>query len=355
MSSTASDLSARLAARAEAVCRRYLSKGRRDGAYWRVGDVDNTPGQSLFVRLEGPTAGQGAAGRWRDAATGQHGDLLDLIGLALRHDRIVDTFDEARRFLSLPDPVADAAPEHAHARASTGLGERGQIAARRLLDRAGSILGTLAQSYLAGRALHPPPHSAPLTFLPRCRYRPASTDAPHVRTSWPALLARVTDLSGATTGVHRTWLDPATCGKAPVATPRRTLGAIHGHAVRFGRPDLVLAAGEGLETVLSVGSVAPRLPLAAALSSAHLAALQLPPGLRRLYILVDPDPAGNAATEALSARAIEVGVLPLRLDPLCGDHNDDLLQLGAKAFAESLLTGLTPEDAETFLDLGNIR
>ena len=50
----ASDLACRLARDAEAVCRHYLSKGRRQGRYWIVGDVRNTPGRSMFVRLTGP-------------------------------------------------------------------------------------------------------------------------------------------------------------------------------------------------------------------------------------------------------------------------------------------------------------
>lgn len=100
MTTTASDLSRQLAGRAEAVCRHYLSKGWREGRYWLVGDVNNTPGRSLYVRLEGPDHGRGAAGHWRDAATGEHGDLLDLIGAALGHHRLVDTFDEVRRFLA---------------------------------------------------------------------------------------------------------------------------------------------------------------------------------------------------------------------------------------------------------------
>ena len=60
----ASDLARRLARDAEAVCRHYLSKGRRQGRYWTVGDVRNTPGRSMFVRLSGPDSGPGAAGRW---------------------------------------------------------------------------------------------------------------------------------------------------------------------------------------------------------------------------------------------------------------------------------------------------
>ena len=75
----ASELAHRLAREAEAVCRHYLSNGRREGRYWLVGDVRNAPGRSMFVRLKGPESGRGAAGKWTDAATGEHGDLLDVI------------------------------------------------------------------------------------------------------------------------------------------------------------------------------------------------------------------------------------------------------------------------------------
>ncbi len=47
----------------------------------RAAPVRNTPGHSLFVRLRGPDSGKGAAGKWTNAATGEHGDLLDLIAL----------------------------------------------------------------------------------------------------------------------------------------------------------------------------------------------------------------------------------------------------------------------------------
>ena len=66
MISTAADLARRLARDAEAVCRYYLSNGRRSGHYWIVGDVMNTPGRSLYVRLSGPEYGPGAAGKWTE-------------------------------------------------------------------------------------------------------------------------------------------------------------------------------------------------------------------------------------------------------------------------------------------------
>ena len=66
MPEQASDLARRLAAHAEAVCRHYLSNGRREGHYWLVGDAVNTPGRSLYVRLKGRDAGKGAAGKWTE-------------------------------------------------------------------------------------------------------------------------------------------------------------------------------------------------------------------------------------------------------------------------------------------------
>ena len=62
----AGDLARRLARDAEAVCRHYLSNGCRRGRYWVAGDVRNTPGRSLYVRLHGPEYGPGAAGKWTD-------------------------------------------------------------------------------------------------------------------------------------------------------------------------------------------------------------------------------------------------------------------------------------------------
>jgi hypothetical protein len=66
MEKPAAEIARRLAGNAEAVCRRYLSQGRREGRYWLVGDVHNTPGRSLYVRLVASPDGRGAAGKWTD-------------------------------------------------------------------------------------------------------------------------------------------------------------------------------------------------------------------------------------------------------------------------------------------------
>ena len=58
----ATGIASSLGACAEAVCRHYLPRGRRQGRYWIVGDLDGAKGRSLFVRLSGP----GVAGKWTE-------------------------------------------------------------------------------------------------------------------------------------------------------------------------------------------------------------------------------------------------------------------------------------------------
>ena len=127
----------------------------------------------------------------------------------------------------------------------------------------------LAETYLRDRGITARLDWPSLRFHPACFYR-ADEQAPLER--WPALIAVVTDLSGKLTGLQRTWLAYEGKGKAPLADPRRAMGCLLGHAVRFGEPADVMAAGEGVETVLSLLSHFPGLPMAAALSAAHLAA-----------------------------------------------------------------------------------
>ena len=250
----AAELAYRLARDAEAVCRHYLSNGRREGRYWLVGDARNTPGRSMFVRLrESP---KGSAGKWTDAATGEHGDLLDVIRESCGLLDFKDVADEARSFLSLPRPEPE--PDRHRSRppiAPTGSPE----AARRLFAVSQPISRTLVETYLRNRGITVLHGTGNLRFHPRCYYRP---DEHSPTETWPAMIASVTDLSGHLTGAHRTWLDPggfseATLGKAPIDTPRRAMGDLLGHAVRFGVAGEVMAAGEGIETMLSLRCVLP--------------------------------------------------------------------------------------------------
>src|SRR5690606_31249184 len=94
----AADLARRLGRHAEAVCRHYLANGRREGNYWLVGDVRNAPGRSTYVRLRDTQKAR--AGKWTDAATDEHGDLLDVIRETLGLVSFKDVAAEARSFLA---------------------------------------------------------------------------------------------------------------------------------------------------------------------------------------------------------------------------------------------------------------
>ena len=302
MREQASDLARRLAQNAESVCRHYLSNGRRHGRYWLVGDIENSAGRSLYVRLTGPESGKGAAGKWTDAATGEHGDLLDLIAANQRLADLPQVLEEARRFLSLPDP--EPASRKPLPSVPTGSPE----AARRLFAMSKPIHGSLAESYLRARGITDLSGTGALRFHAHCYYRPEDHETRGCE-AWPALISAVTDLDGAVTGAHRTWLDPSSVDKAPVASPRRAMGQLLGHGVRFGIATDVFAAGEGVETMLSLRQVLPFLPAAAALSAAHLGALLLQPTLRRLYIARERDDAGRWAADTLSATACQEYVI----------------------------------------------
>ncbi|WGR70328.1 MULTISPECIES: toprim domain-containing protein [unclassified Bradyrhizobium] len=345
MSRDISELAGRLAREAEAVCRHYLSNGKRAGRYWVVGDVHNTPGRSLFVRLQ--ESPKGAAGKWTDAATGEHGDLLDIIRECRGLRDFREAAEEAKRFLKLPRSEQQPPPRPVRPAVSAG----SQEAARRLFAISSPIEGTMVERYLQRRGIARVHHGGSLRFHPRCYYRP---DEHSSTETWPAMIASVTDLEGRITGVHRTWLDPygfdrTRLGKAPIDTPRRAMGDLLGNAVRFDVVDDVLAAGEGIETMLSLRYVLPTLPMTAALSANHLSAMLLPSGLRRLYIARDADAAGDAVQAILTQRAEAAGIEAIALSPRLGDFNEDLHIFGLEALRAALLLQLVPEDVLRFL------
>ena len=228
--SQAGDLARRLAREAEAVCRHYLPHGRRHGRYWVTGDVDDTPGRSLYVRLYGPDSGPGAAGKWSDAATGEHGDLLDLIGRRRASVPLADAIDEARAFLALPrrDKRRSLAPA---------------LIARRPARRKPPAVCSLPD--VRSPARRPKPICALAASPPgstgrRCAFTPPSgtARAKRIRAKpgrrcWP----RSPILAGTITGIQRSWLDRTGTAKAPIADPRRALGHLLGNGVRFGTRD----------------------------------------------------------------------------------------------------------------------
>ena len=327
--SAAARVAAALGARAEEVCRRYLPQGRKQGRYWTAGDVYGARGRSLFVRLAPP----GTPGKFVDSATGEHGDLLDLIRIASGAGSLRAALAEARAFLAMPPMPATEAPDDY---------DRAQ-AARRLWQRCRAIDGTHAEAYLEARGirrcrLHASVFAA-LRFHPALIHR---DDGGGVR-RLPALVAAVTGDDQAVCGVLRTWLHPSQFAKANLDRPRKALGRVHGRVVRFGGPaGGTLLVGEGIETVLSIVTALPDTVAAAALSAGSLSAFVPSAGVTRLVIARDNDPEGERAAERLARRCAQTGVAALVVAPSGEDFNSDLVAFGAPALRARLRARLTP-------------
>ena len=311
------DLKRELAARAEQVCTRYLSQGEKSGTYWRVGDIANTPGRSMFVALTGPSAGQ-----WADPSEGTHGDLLDII---LHHEG--EDFGRAcraARILIGTEHVAPATPRSAD--------NPYLESARRNFTAAMSLRGSHAARYLETRGIIVPDAPQSLRFNPSLPYR--------TRLGWehyPALIAAVTDHDGTFHAIQRTYLAHETPTKADIEDPRRTLGHIAGGAIRIGDTEDIIAVGEGLETMLSLRTAFPRLPIAATTGTQILTGWTPAPRHRRILIASDSDDAGRTAAEALAERLRSEQLDVALAVPLEGDFNDELLEVGATELRRRLV------------------
>lgn len=336
------DLSADLADRAESFCRQYFSEGRKQSSYWQVGDTSGAKGQSLAIRLQ--AEGGRKAGSWTDYATGQYGDLIDLLHERLGSVTLKETLREARSFLG--ESPCPAVPHAARKAERPDAASEKRIARARKLFAAGKpVLGTLAATYLQRRGI--------TRLGPALRYHPRvflrqgeDENAPPQKA--PALLAKITDNRGQITGCARTYLDPSTGGLAAIESPKRILGQLHGHAIRFwsgtGRSDLIV--GEGLENTLSVGIALPEFDLASCLTATHLGLFIPPPGIKRIWIARDNDEVGRNASMRLRNHLESLGIAGGDLVPQLDDFNDDLLAFGKDALRRSLLKAMKAQGLE---------
>ncbi|WP_420006472.1 DUF7146 domain-containing protein [Arenibacterium sp. LLYu02] len=327
------DLSADLADRAESFCRQYFPEGRKQGNYWHVGDTSGAKGQSLAIRLQ--AQGGRKAGSWTDYATGEYGDLIDLLQERLGSVTLKETLWEARSFLGeAPCPAVSRDTQRAE-RPDAASSKR-TARARKLFAAGKSVLGTLAATYLQGRGIT---RVGPaLRYHPRVFLRQGADDADPPQRA-PALLAKITNNRGQITGCARFYLDPSTGGLAKVENPKRILGQLHGHAIRFwsgtSRADLIV--GEGLENTLSVGTALPEFDLASCLTATHLGLFIPPPGIKRIWIARDNGEAGRNASTRLRNHLESLEIAFGDLVPTMEDFNDDLRAFGRDALRRSLL------------------
>lgn len=336
------DLSADLADRAESFCRQYFPEGRKQGNYWQIGDTSGAKGQSLAIRLQ--AEGGRKAGSWTDYATGEYGDLIDLLQERLGSVTLKETLREARSFLGEAPCPAESRDARKVERPDATSGKR-TARARKLFAAGKPVLGNLAATYLQGRGITR--LGPPLRYHPRVFLRRGTDDADPPQRA-PALLAKITDNRGQITGCARTYLDPSTGGLVAIESPKRILGQLHGHAIRFwsgtSRSDLIV--GEGLENTLSVGTALSEFDLASCLTATHLGLFIPPPGIRRIWIARDNDEAGRNASMRLRNKLESLGITCGDLVPDMGDFNDDLRAFGRDALRRSLLGAMKAQCLE---------
>lgn len=304
------------------------------GTYFTLnpGRIDKSVG-SFFVYTQGMKAGQ-----WRDMATGQYGDLLDLIQLALGCNT-ADALREARGYLGLQndDPAAKRLRLEALERAKAQRAEaerRARASAELRRRRAHAIFlsgqerlrETPVEFYLRDRrgidlaALGRQPRA--LRYVPDLAYRHIDPDTGEViERRYPAMVALVSNRLGQPVAVHRTWLAQAEgggWGKAPVPEPKKVLGEYAGAAIniwsgigpRGGKgaplsqcpPGTHVYVTEGIEDALSVVTILPDARVLAGISLSNLGQIALPANVASLTLVADQDE--NADARAALQRAV---------------------------------------------------
>ena len=290
-----------LSARIVALCEQLLPNGRREGHEYFVGSVAGEPGKSMAVNL------QGKPGVWCDFASQETGDALDLVGAVLFAGNKADAVAWSKSWLGLDghDPSRLAVTRKALADRRDDPDPDIEDAKKRdgafRLFRGGkacNFQGSLADRYLRGRGID----LEQLGQVPGCLAFAEHVWCAEVRANLPAMLASI-QIAGKFVGVHRTWLDASTGGKAWVTMPKKTLGRYRGGVIPLWRPPGApkwaqlfetgesepLVVTEGIENGLSVAMAQPGVRVVAAVALKNIGAMQLPPGITEFTIAADND------------------------------------------------------------------
>lgn len=97
----AAELSQRMAQEAASIAAYLLPGGKKSSGEWKAGSISGDAGQSLSVRLTGAKAGV-----WKDFASGESGDLIDLWA-ACRSLSVSQAMAEAKRYLGVRDTMPE--------------------------------------------------------------------------------------------------------------------------------------------------------------------------------------------------------------------------------------------------------
>ena len=319
-------IKSQLAANIETIASRYLPNGKRVGKHWCTGDIfDKQPGAdggSLKLDLDGEHAG-----KWQDFATGEIGDLLDLIQ---RREQIEPAaaieFCELQGWLSAPLKSGPAQTSQSKEV------EASRAKAQLLWANSQPLDGTVGETYLQTRGLTP-------SYGPHLRFHAKGTSG------HPSLVAAfVMPETGEITAVQTTALMADGSGKAGIKPPRRTIGSPEGAGivVQANPTATKIVMAEGVETALSLRAAAPDAEIVAYGPKNNLVNASIDPRFTHVLIAADQDAPKEVEklADKLRCTGKQVRVIfPATADANVRkgyDFNDLLREKGAEAVTEQL-------------------
>lgn len=350
-------IKALLVDRLEQLAAELVPDGSRSGHYW-IGRCpwrgDRSAG-SFWVNL----AGAKVPGSFKDAASGEKGDVLTLIQKACGLADFRATMDWSRSWLGISADMTgddrrrlaerqrlEAARREADHAAKIGQ-DRARAASLFRASKSRPFLGSPADLYLQGRGIDVRRLGrmpGVLGWLP---------DARHVETglSFPVMVAGMQDAARQIVAVHRTFVAPDGAGKAPLGCDARGRehkarkvwpGELSGAVIRLWRggsgldereaarhgvlDTLVLV--EGVEDGLAVALSRPDARVWCAYSLGNLAHVRLPACCDEVIVCADNDwgkpQAQRAFKDALSALTAQGRPVSVARSPIGKDVNDCL-------------------------------
>lgn len=326
------------------------------------GRADRSVG-SFCIHLSGPKVG-----RWTDFATGEHGDVLDLIRMSLHLGSATEAIKEARAWLGLEIETpelrlaraaaaakAKAQREAAEAEARAAAARRAKQAEGLYLSAQAGIEGTPVDFYLRGRgvdlrALHRLPGA--IRYHASVGYHEEATDpdtgeVTTIRRRLPAMVAAIVNGRGRIISCHRTylaWGPDGRVGKADLPRAKKVWGDYRGGAIRLSSgigarggkavplaqcpPGTRVVIGEGIETCLSAMLLWPAERVLAAVSVSNMGQVELPANVAEVVLLSDHDAAPEAVASfgrAVQAHAAAGRRVRVWQSPVPGEDLNDAL------------------------------
>ena len=293
-----SALSARLAEWISELARELLPNGCAQGETWRVGGLDGAAGDSMTITLSG-----NYRGRWRDFATDQKGDALNLVKGVLGYET-PEAIAWAKEWLDRGAEVREPAPKAGDDGDEDGHKARRIKWALAIWNNSINPSNTLVDTYLSRRGLKLTDALADhvIRFNGAC---PWGRDAYGKTVRVPAMIVAMRSIAtDEITAIHRTRLseDAEKIG-------RRMLGQASDAAVKLDADESVtdrLTIGEGIETCMTAQQIGltPTWALGSADAIEDFPVLD---GVELLQILGERDPTSERVRTACATRWREAG------------------------------------------------